>query len=70
MISPDMKIIDLVNEYPEAISILQKHGIGCMGCMLAHSETIAEGLAAHGMDVEAVLKEIEAASEAASVETA
>ena len=62
MISPDMKIIDLINDYPEAITILQKHGIGCMGCMLANSETIAEGLAAHGMDVDAVLKEIEKAS--------
>ncbi|MDD5455470.1 MAG: DUF1858 domain-containing protein [Candidatus Margulisbacteria bacterium] len=59
MISKDMKIIDMLNEYPDSISIMQKHGVGCLGCMLAHSETIGEGLAAHGLDVDAVLKEIE-----------
>ena len=64
MISKDTMIIDLINTHPEAITVMQKHGIGCMGCMLAHSETIGEGLAAHGLDVDAVLNEIEAASTA------
>ena len=62
MIDKDKKIIDLINEYPEAVTIMQKHGIGCMGCMLAHSESIGEGLAAHGLDVDSVLSEIEEAS--------
>ncbi|OGI10686.1 MAG: disulfide oxidoreductase [Candidatus Margulisbacteria bacterium GWF2_35_9] len=66
MISKDMKIIDLVNEYPEAITILQENGVGCMGCMLAHSETIGEGLTAHGLDVDKILKDIEAATKSAA----
>jgi hypothetical protein len=33
--------------------------------MLAHSETIGEGLSAHGLDVDAILKEIESDAEAA-----
>lgn len=65
MIDQDMKIVDLINEYPSAIPVLQKNGVGCMGCMLAHSETIGEGLSAHGLDVEAILTEIEAGAQAA-----
>ena len=62
MIKKDIKIIDLVNEYPEAVEVLQNHGVGCMGCMLAHSETIEEGLTAHGLDTDKILKEIEVAA--------
>ena len=59
MIDKKMMIVDLLNEYPESVGILQKNGVGCMGCMLAHSETIGEGLTAHGLDVDEILKEIE-----------
>jgi hybrid cluster-associated redox disulfide protein len=65
MIDQEMKIIDILNKYPNAVPVLQKNGVGCLGCMLAHSETIGEGLAAHGLDVETVLKEIESGTEVA-----
>ena len=68
MISKDIKIIDLVNEYPEAVTVLQDNGVGCMGCMLAHSETIAEGLTAHGLDVDKIMKDIEEATAKAAKE--
>lgn len=60
MISKDMSIIDLLNTYPAAIEVLHKHGVGCVGCLMAHSESAGEGLAAHGLDVDEVLAEIEA----------
>jgi len=65
MIDQSMKIVDLLNQYPSAIPVLQKNGVGCLGCMLAHSETIGEGLSAHGLDVDAILQEIESGAEAA-----
>lgn len=65
MIDKELKIVDLLNQYPSAIPVLQKNGVGCLGCMLAHSETIGEGLTAHGLDVDAILKEIEDGSKTA-----
>ena len=62
MISKDLKIIDVLNNYPQAVSVLQKNGVGCLGCLMAHSESIGEGLAAHGLDADTILAEIEAAS--------
>ncbi len=63
-ISKKDNIIDVINDYPAAIEVLQNHGVHCVGCMLAHSESLEEGLAAHGMDVDAVIKEIEEKSAA------
>ena len=59
-ISKKDNIIDVINEYPEAIDVLQAHGVHCVGCMMAHSESLEEGLSAHGVDVDAIIKEIEA----------
>ncbi len=59
MISKDLTIVEVLNTYPQAVTVLQSKGIGCLGCLMANSETIGEGLAAHGMDVDVVLKEIE-----------
>jgi len=36
-------------------------GIGCMGCMMAHAESIEDGLKGHGLDdkeIDAMLKKI------------
>jgi hybrid cluster-associated redox disulfide protein len=61
-ISKKANIIDVINDYPAAIEILKNHGVHCVGCMLAHSESLEEGLAAHGLDVDEIIKEIEQAS--------
>lgn len=53
-------IIDVINKYPEAVTVLQKNGVHCLGCMMAHSESLAEGLGAHGLDVNKIIQEIEA----------
>ena len=33
-------------------------GLGCVGCMASQFESIGEGAGAHGLDVPALLKEI------------
>lgn len=65
MIAKTDSIVDVINTYPEAVNILQKNGVHCMGCLLAHSESIFDGLTAHGLDAEKVIKEIEATEAAA-----
>jgi iron-sulfur cluster assembly accessory protein len=55
---------DLVDRHPEAIPVLFSHGLHCIGCHFAATETIGQGCKAHGMDtkdVRALLKDVNAA---------
>ncbi len=61
-ISKKANIIDVINEYPTAMDVLRKHGVHCVGCMMAHSESLEEGLSAHGLDVDEIIAEIEETS--------
>lgn len=55
----NMKIIDVLSTHPKAASILAKYNIGCIGCFAASGETLKEGLMVHGVNVEAVIRELE-----------
>ena len=55
-ITKDMIIGDLVRKYPESISVLMNHGMGCVGCPSAQAESIEDASKVHGMDVEALLQ--------------
>lgn len=60
-ITKDANMMQMVQEHPETISILQRHGMGCLGCALAQFETLEQGAMAHGMDLEALLRDLNAA---------
>ena len=57
-ITKDTGIIDAVQEHPEIIEIFQEYGLGCIGCMAANFETIGQGAGAHGLDVDALIEDI------------
>ena len=57
-ITKDTGIIDAVQQYPEIIEVFQNYGLGCIGCMAAHYETIGQGAGAHGLDVDALVSDI------------
>lgn len=57
-ITKDMVIHDVVMNHPETFPVFQKYGIGCVGCMFAGSETIEQGIGAHGIDVDRFVKEL------------
>ncbi len=57
-ITKEMALKDLIANYPEAAGELSKMGLGCIGCFAAQFETIEQGVAAHGMDIEAVIKRL------------
>ena len=62
-VSADMSIGEVVSNYPEAVPILMKYGLHCIGCQIAAFESLREGLLAHGLsekDVERVIEEINA----------
>ena len=57
-ITKDTGIIDAVQQHPEIIEVFQNYGLGCIGCMAAHYETIGQGADAHGLDVDALVSDI------------
>ncbi len=54
-LSGDSTFTELLREKPEAVEILQRFGMGCLGCALASGETIAQGARAHGIPVQELL---------------
>ena len=58
VITKDTGIIEAVQKYPQIVQIFQAYGLGCIGCMAAHFETIGEGAGAHGIDVDALIADL------------
>lgn len=57
-IKPNMIISKVIEKYPETIKIFYDYGITCVGCFLASSETIEQGISAHGIDVKKFIKDL------------
>ncbi len=55
-INKDMTFGELMQLYPDAVPILGNYGLHCIGCHMSVSETIDQGMKAHGMDNTAVDK--------------
>ena len=58
VVTKDSSIIETVQRYPQIIGIFQEYGLGCIGCMAAQFETIGQGAGAHGIDVDALIADI------------
>ena len=58
MITEDTNIIDAVQNHPEILGVFAEYGLGCVGCMASHFETIGQGAGAHGLDVDALIEDI------------
>jgi len=58
MITKDMSITEIISKYPETREVFFKHQLGCIGCRASAGETIEAGLKAHGLDVDAFIKEL------------
>ena len=60
-ITKNMPIGEVVQKYPEAIPVFLQHGLMCFGCAVARFENIEQGAIAHGIDAEALIKDLNAA---------
>jgi len=66
-ITADMAIGDVISRHPDTIGVFMQHGLGCVGCAVARFENIAQGAMAHGIDVDALIKDLnETVSQAAN----
>ena len=59
-INKDMKIGELLEIAPEKAEILLAAGMHCLGCPASQGETLEEACAVHGIDVDALVKELNA----------
>jgi hybrid cluster-associated redox disulfide protein len=60
-ISKESGIGEVVNKYPETTDIFFRHGMGCLGCAIAHFESIEQGAAVHGIDIDRLVRDLNAA---------
>ncbi len=58
VITPDMPIGDVVRKYPSTINVFLRHGLGCVGCAVARFENIRAGAQVHGINVDALIKDL------------
>lgn len=55
-----MTIGKLLEQAPEKADILLEAGMHCLGCPASQSETIAEACEVHGINVEELIKKLNA----------
>ena len=58
MITKEMSITEIVEKYPDTAEIFFKHGMHCLGCMAATFENLEQGALAHGIDVDALVEDL------------
>lgn len=59
-VTKDMSIIDIVQQYPQSLSVFAKYGLGCIGCAAARFENLEAGAKVHGIDPNILVEEINA----------
>lgn len=57
-ITADTLIVDCLELNPNAAEILLASGMHCLGCAMAHGETIGEAVQVHGEDLDALLEKL------------
>lgn len=58
-ITKDMNIAEAMEANDTVTKVLFEAGIGCIGCSLAHAESLSEGLMSHGLDEKEIDKLID-----------
>ena len=59
-VTKDMGILEIVQQYPEAVAVFQKYGMGCLGCAAARFENLEAGARVHGFDPDQMCDDINA----------
>ena len=57
-ITKDMTIMNVIGNDENIADILMQSGMHCLGCMMAHDESLEQACEVHGIDCDALVKEI------------
>ena len=60
-ITKEMTIGEILRVAPEIAPILMQAGMHCLGCPSAQAESLEEAAIVHGLDIDELMKKIEAA---------
>lgn len=60
-INKEMTIAEVVQKYPQTVQVFLSHGLMCFGCAVARFENIEQGAWAHGIDVDALMQDLNTA---------
>ncbi|CAG0976568.1 DUF1858 domain-containing protein [Geobacter sp.] len=56
----EMTFAQALQANPEVAQVLRKYNLGCIGCMGAQNESLEQGCSAHGLDVNDILRDLNA----------
>ncbi|MBO5094920.1 MAG: DUF1858 domain-containing protein [Lachnospiraceae bacterium] len=59
-ITKDMTIGEILQANPKVAPVLMAAGMHCLGCPSAQGETLEEAAMVHGMDIDDLMKQIDA----------
>lgn len=59
-ITKEMSIGEVVEKFPQTVEVFLRHGLMCFGCAIARFENVEQGAIAHGINVEALMKDFNA----------
>ncbi|NLJ98518.1 MAG: DUF1858 domain-containing protein [Tissierellia bacterium] len=59
-ITKDTLVGELIRNKPESVDILLRFGLGCVGCPASQMESIEEAAMVHGLDLDQLLKALNA----------
>jgi hybrid cluster-associated redox disulfide protein len=57
-VNAEMTIGEVLKKYPESLKVFLSHGLMCVGCAVARFENIRQGATAHGINVDALIKDL------------
>ena len=60
-VTKEMAIGEIVQTYPQTVKVFLSHGLMCIGCAAARFENLEQGATAHGIDVDTLVKDLNAA---------
>ena len=67
-ITKDMIIAEVLGEHQELVPVFMNSGLHCLGCAMAHGESIEEACMVHGLVEEQMNKLLEVVNEEANRE--
>lgn len=57
-VTADTLISDVLSEYPGSVEVFDRHGLGCASCIAASMEALSVVTAAHDVDLDLLLAEL------------
>ena len=61
IIDKKTNIATMLQDYPQTAVVLKKYRLGCIGCHGVQHETVERGAIAHGVDLDALVHDLNAA---------